>query len=105
MRLSSRLVLSFSVSFLAAAGCGGTTETGETGGGGSGTGGGGDGGTGGAPPAPAAIHFFVDDRPHDPSNEEVEADEARWGDPIRIVADGLGAGRTVRVDISTGSWA
>lgn len=89
-----------------AAGCGGSPDetSSSTGGeGGGGTGGGATGGTGGAAATPA-VRFFVDQRPQDPSDAEVETDEARWGDPIRVVVEGVGEGRQVRVDISTGSW-
>jgi pimeloyl-ACP methyl ester carboxylesterase len=99
----SRL-LSF-IAILIAAGCGNAfVETTPPGSGGAG-GGGGAGGNGGAPSAIPVVRFYVDERPQDPSNEEIEAAEARWGDPIRIVLEGLKETTQVRVDISTGAWA
>ncbi|APR80250.1 Cytosolic acyl coenzyme A thioester hydrolase, inducible [Minicystis rosea] len=76
--------------------------------GGAGSGGSGSagdsGGAGGNEVAPT-LRFFVDEAPQDTADQEHEVDEARWGDPIRIVVEGLGAGRRARIDISTGSWA
>jgi dienelactone hydrolase len=63
---------------------------------------GGGGGSGG--PAPT-LHFFVDERPHDTTDAEVETSEARWGDPVRVVVRDLEPGRRVRIDLSLGSWA
>src|SRR5690349_17926093 len=95
--------------FLLAAGCGSepaeTTAGAGAGGAGGAGGGGGTAGSGGeAPPSPQ-IRFFVDERPHDTTDVEIETDEARWGDPIRIVIEGLAPGQQVRADLSTKAWA
>ncbi len=77
-------------------------------------GGGGDGdgghatadGGGGASVRPTpTVHFFVDQRPHDTTDAEVETSEASWGDPVRVVVRDLEPGRRVRIDLSLGSWA
>src|SRR5262245_23703288 len=112
MRLDIRNLPRSLVCMLIVAGCGGTPIdfTGEGGAGSGGTGGGGAAGSGatgdagGVPSDTPAVRFFVDERPQDTSDKEVETDEARWGDPIRITASGLSAGTQVRVDISTGAW-
>lgn len=97
----------FSFSLLAvtvlAQACGDDTEPSATGAGGSGASE--EGGGGSTPAEVSSLHFFVDERPHDTTDAEVETDEARWSDPVRVVARGLGAGRRVRVDTSLGSWA
>lgn len=118
MRLSLRVSLKGVVCLLVAAGCGGqkvdftgdagSAGSGGTGGGGTGASGGSSGSAGGSVKSPE-IHFFVDERPQDSSDEEVEIDddkivEARWGDPVRIVIDGLESNTKVRVDFSTQSW-
>ena len=64
-----------------------------------------DQGGGGQAVGPASLHFFVDERPHDPANEEHESDEGRFSDPVRIVARSLGPKRKVRLETSLGSWA
>ncbi|NUO54851.1 MAG: hypothetical protein HOV80_38920 [Polyangiaceae bacterium] len=90
----------------AAAACSDDSES--PGGGGSGGDGGQpaeDGGGGSAPVGPATLHFFVDERPHDATDTEVETSEARWGDPVRVVVRDLAPGRRVRIDLSLGSWA
>ncbi len=61
-------------------------------------------GTGSEEEMSPEVHFFVDARPQDESDPALEADEARWGDPIRIVSDGLQPGATLRVAISTQAW-
>jgi len=111
--LARRLLFPAFISILMAPGCGGDaveTPPGSAGGGGGGGvgGGGGEGGGGpgggGAPAIAPLVRFFVDERPHDPSDEELEAAEARWGDPIRVVIEGLPQASQVRVDLSTGAW-
>lgn len=99
---------SFSSLFLAVAlfgptACGDDADPQAAGAGGSGSAA--DGGGGSGPAETPSVHFFVDERPHDTTDVEVESGEARWGDPIRVVARGLGAGRRVRVETSLGSWA
>jgi dienelactone hydrolase len=105
MRAQRWLLVSF-IGILMAAGCGdATVETAPPGGAGGSGGVGGEGaGGGGAPATIPLVRFFVDERPHDPTDDEIEAAEARWGDPIRIAIEGLDAARQVRVDISTGAW-
>ena len=104
--LGVALVLAF-----AGLGCGDDDAAGATASGASsssassGAGGGaGSSGSGGAP-GEARVRFFVDERPHDEATGEVEAGEARWGDPIRVVVDGLAPGQDVRIDVSTEAWA
>jgi len=105
MRAQRFRFLSF-IAILIAAGCGDAAveTTGSGGGGAGGAGGGGEGGGGGAPAAIPTVRFFVDERPQDSADEEIEAAEARWGDPIRIAIEGLEEARQVRVDVSTGAW-
>ncbi len=49
----------------------------------------------------ARVRFFIDERPHDDTDEEVDADSApdgaRYGDPIRVVVLGLLPGDTATV--------
>jgi dienelactone hydrolase len=90
--------------------CGEVVNTTATSVSGAGPGGGGQaqgaGGQGGSEPiGPAEVRFFVDDRPHDMTNAEVEATEGRWSDPVRIVVEGLAPGRRARIDVSTEAWA
>ncbi len=98
---------SFEAFLLAAAVVVGCSDDAETSGGGSGgrqqEGGGGEGG--GPPAAEVSVHFFVDARPHDADDAEVEATDARYSDPVRVVVRGLEAGQRIRVDTSLGSWA
>lgn len=84
------------------AGCGSAESSSGTGGAGGTTASGGGGST--TTEAPARVRFFVDERPQDTQDEEVESAEARWGDPIRIVVEGLESGAQVKVDVSTGAW-
>lgn len=80
----------------------GPTAGGAGGGGGVAEGGGGQ---GGLAYGPAEVRFFIDERPHDEGNDEVEATEARWSDPARVVVEGLAPAQRVRIDVSTGAWA
>ncbi|MFO0749611.1 MAG: acyl-CoA thioesterase/bile acid-CoA:amino acid N-acyltransferase family protein [Myxococcota bacterium] len=54
-----------------------------------------------APSAPR-IRFFVDERPQDDADLDVDATlrGARWSDPIRVVVDGLAAGQQVTLAFS-----
>src|SRR5262245_14338657 len=113
MGLDIRHVPRSLICILIAAGCGSPVEfadqsgAGSGGAGAGGTGGagaGGAGGTGGASATTPAVRFFVDERRQDISDKEVETDEARWGDPIRIFVEGLEAEAQVRIDVSTGAW-
>lgn len=88
---------------------GGGATAGSGGRGAGGSDGGGDtvgtGGSAGAEgPGSVALRFFTTDRPHDLEPVEIETDEAGWGDPVRVVVDGLAPGRRVRLAFSLGSF-
>jgi pimeloyl-ACP methyl ester carboxylesterase len=45
----------------------------------------------------------VQERPQDPSSEEQELDEVRYGDPLHVVIDGIEPGRDVTIEANGGA--
>lgn len=49
------------------------------------------------------VRILVNDRPHDATALEADVDEARYGDPLHVVVDGLAAGAIVDVVTTAGA--
>lgn len=99
------LTARWAVALVVASGLGCSSEPSPSGGNPAAGGGGGAGGSGAGGTVSARVQFFVDERPHDPANAEVHTNEARWGDPVRVVVDGLAPAQEVTLEFATGASA